>query len=387
MIRALHGFVVDPAMADRVVAPVAEKLSGDDRTRILSENPDNSLRLLAETPADRADARAYLDRVIQDGTYHPTEGWWAYRITDGDHRQTGVIAEVAVEAYESNRIRRHENTVAEVATHVADTLEQVRGSSHPVSLLYRRLPDVEEIIGPATVQAPAIRVERGSRIQEAWPLPDAAALQEALESIPTLYIADGHHRTSGAAALASRRGASAPDHAAYFLAALFPADQMRTLSYHRCLHLPDHSPGEILAVIARHFTLEPIPLPPGPHGVPDPGHVWVHGDGSWYDLELAHGPDAGPTAGLDPSRLQYQILGPICDVADPRTDPRLNYIPGTVPFAELAGRCSEQSGITFVTRPPTVDDVIAVSDAGGVMPPKSTWFTPKLGAGIFLRVL
>lgn len=385
MIRAFHGFVVDPAVADRVVAPVAEKLTGDDRARILAENPDNSLRLLAETPADRADARAYLERVTGDGTYQPADGWWAYRITDGDHHQTGVVAEVAVEAYESNRIRRHEHTVAEVAIHVADTLEQVGGSSHPVSLLYRTMPAVEEIVGRSTAGEPAIRVTRGNRIQEAWPVPDSDALGEALQSISTLYIADGHHRSSGAATLARRRGASGADNAAYFLAALFPSDQMRTLSYHRCLHLPDHSPHEILTAIARHFTLEPIAQPRD--GVPNPGRVWIHAGDSWYGLELAHGPDAGPTASLDPSRLQHQILGPICDVADPRTDPRLNYIPGTVPLGELSELCSEQAGITFVTRPPTVDDVIAVSDAGGVMPPKSTWFTPKLGAGIFLRVV
>ena len=384
MIRPLDGYVVSPEAADRVVAPVAEDLSAADRDRILATNPDSSLFLLTEAPEARAHARRYLERVTGDGTFRPTCDFWVYRITDASRRQTGVVAEVAVAAYESSRIRRHEHTVAAVADQLADSLEEVGGSTHPVSLVFRSDPAVGEIIAAITAAPPARRIERGGRVQEAWPAEGNERLSVALDALPVLYIADGHHRSAGAAVLAARSAPDLADSRSHFLAVLFPDDQMKTLSYHRCLHLPDHSPAEILTAIARRFPLHPLTEP---SGEPDHGEVWVCAEGAWYSLRLPHGSHEGPTSALDAARLQHQILGPICDVADPRTDPRLNYVPGSVPLDALAAACDAAAGLSFVTRPPSVQEVMAVSDAGGVMPPKSTWFTPKIGAGIFLRRL
>lgn len=384
MIRPFDGYVVTAGAADRVVAPVAEDLNPAERDRILATNPDTSLFLLTEAPEGRSHAREYLERVTGDGTFEPTTGWWVYRITDGDHRQTGVIAEVAVAAYESNRLLRHEHTVAEVAEHLADAFEEVGGSTHPVSLAYRADPVIDGIVAQVTAATPEVRVERGGRIQEAWRAESDLGLGAALEAIPELYIADGHHRSAAAAVLAHRSPPELESIRSHFLAALFPDDQMKTLSYHRCLHLPDHSPAEILTAIARHFPIQPRP---DVGEIPASGELWVCSEGSWYSLQLPHFADEGPTSALEAARLQHQILGPICDVADPRTDPRLNYVPGSVPLDVLAAECGAQAGLSFVTRPPTIADVMAVSDAGGVMPPKSTWFTPKIGAGIFLRRL
>ncbi len=384
MIRPLDGYIVDAAAADRVVAPVAEDLSSAERERILTTNPDSSLFLLTESAGGHELGRRYLERVIKDGTFQPTTGWWVYRITEAGRAQTGVVAEVAVSAYESNRIRRHEHTVAEVADRVADALERIGGSTHPVSLVYRADSTIDAIVANAVASPPAIRVERGNRAQEAWRVAGDLGLGLALDAIPVLYIADGHHRSAGAAALAHRSPSELQDARSHFLAVLFPDDQMETLSYHRCLQLPDHSPAELLAAIGRHFPIQPLTEL---GEVPDPGEIWLCSEGSWYSLHLPHGAEEGPTAALEAARLQHQILGPICDVADPRTDPRLNYVPGSVPPSTLAEECGTQAGLSFVTRPPTVHDVIAVSDAGGVMPPKSTWFTPKIGAGIFLRRL
>lgn len=390
MIRPFAGYIVSQPVAERVVAPVAEDLSEEARDSILATNPDTSLFLLTEEPAARARGRRYLERVTSDGTFQPADGFWVYRITDGDHRQTGVVAEVAVTAYDSNRIRRHEHTVAEVASLVADAIDEVGGSTHPVSLVYRRTTAVDEVVARVVAGPPLVHVQRGDRAQEAWKVSDPGDLAKALDSIPTLYIADGHHRSAAAAVLAHRSEAEPEAARAHFLAVLFPDTDMRTLSYHRCLRLRAYSPAEILAAIARHFPIAVMSEPSDggvTNGIPGPGEVWLCAEGAWYTLDLPHNPDEGPTSALDAARLQHQILGPICDVADPRTDPRLVYVPGSVPLSDLASACGNQAGISFVTRPPTVDDVIAVSDAGGVMPPKSTWFTPKIGAGIFLRTL
>jgi len=381
VIRPFHGYVVDPAAAERVVAPVTEDLDQAERAALLSSNPDTSLFLMPDQPADHQQGRAYFERVTRDGNFVAEDGWWIYRISDESHSQTGIIAEVSVDAYQSGRILRHEHTVGEVAHHVADALETVGASTHPVSLVYRHNPLIDEIVAEVVATQPRIHLDRHGRVQEAWKAELSETLAAALDVIPQLYIADGHHRSAAAAVLAERDGSDARSH---FLAVLFPDVDMRILSYHRCLHLPDHSPAEILQAIRRHFWLTAIPEP---NGVPEPGEVWVCGEGSWYTLTLEHGTDEGPTSALDASRLQHQVLGPICDVADPRADPRLNYVPGSVPLAKVATACDEQAGLSFVTRPPTVDDVMAVSDAGGVVPPKSTWFTPKVGAGIFLRAL
>lgn len=382
MIRPFDGYVVSQEAADRVVAPVAEDLHPVERDRILATNPDTSLFLLTEDAEARSHGREYLERVTRDGTFEPTSGWWVYRITDGGHQQTGIVVEVSVAAYESDRIRRHEHTVGEIAEHVADALEEVGGSTHPVSLIYRHDPAIDDATARALSTPPSFRLEREGRTQEAWKLEAGAGLGAALDAIPALYIADGHHRSAGAAVLSRRNEPGLENSRSHFLAVLFPDTEMRTLSYHRCLHLPDHSPAEILAAIARHFPLKRLA---NPGEIPEPGEVWLHSEGTWYSLRLPHGTEEGPTSALDAARLQNQILGPICDVADPRADPRLNYVPGSVPLHVLARECQQQAGLSFVTHPPSVDDVMAVSDVGGIMPPKSTWFTPKIGAGVFLR--
>ena len=215
---------------------------------------------------------------------------------------------------------------------------------------------------------------------------DQAGLGSALDEIPTLYIADGHHRSAGAAALAHRSGSGLDDPRSRVLAVLFPHTQMRTLSYHRCLHLPDRSPEQILSAIAGRLDVHAMPAAPDGRE-PEPGEVWLAVEGQWYSVRLPAPVGPGPTTTLDAARLQHDILGPICDVADPRADPRLSYVPGSALYLELAAICAARGGVGFVTRAARVEDVMAVSDAGGVMPPKSTWFTPKIGAGLFLRRL
>jgi uncharacterized protein (DUF1015 family) len=386
VIRPLYGYVVRAEAADRVAAPVAEDLAPGQMEQIIDTNPASSLQLFADTPDARCRARAYIARVTTDGTFGPTESWWIYQIREDGHTQTGVVAEVAVAAYDSGRVLRHEHTVAEVASHVADTLEQVGGTAHPVSLLYRHRSAVDDVVRDEIAQPPDIHVAQGDRIQRAWQAKRPEALATALEGITTLYIADGHHRSAGAAALAHRSTAVAGDGRAYLLAVLFPDDQMKTLSYHRCLRLPNRSPRQILAAVAERLGVRAIARP-GDDDEPSPGEVWVAIEHQWLSVRLPESAGDGPTSTLDAARLQHQVLGPICDVADPRADPRLTYVPGSSSYAELATMCAARRGIAFVTRAASVAEVMAVSDAGGIMPPKSTWFTPKIGAGLFLRRL
>ena len=384
MIGPLGGYVVSPAAADRVAAPVAEDLAPGQLERIVASNPDSSLCLIGDRPEAQARGRAYLERVTTDGTFVPTAGWWIYQISEGAHIQTGVVAEISVAAYDAGRVLRHEHTVADIASRVADMLEQVGGSAHPISLIYRAHPEIDDLVAAEIERPPDIRVAQGDRLQRAWLATETDALAAALDEVPTLYIADGHHRSAGAAALAHRSAAGPQDPRSVFLAVVFPHNQMRTLSYHRCLHLPDRSPQQVLAAIADRLEIRTMPLVED-GGEPEPGEVWITLAGRWYATHLPDPAGSGPTTTLDAARLQHDILGPICDVADPRDDPRLSYVPGSARYAELAAICRARQGVGFVTRAARVGDVMAVSDAGGIMPPKSTWFTPKIGAGLFLR--
>lgn len=385
MIRPLRGYVVRPEAASRVAAPVAEDLSVEERNRIRAANPDSSLCMISESAETHAAARAHLERVINDGTYVPTEDWWIYRIREGGMTQTGVVAEVSIAAYDAGNVLRHEHTVSEVAATVADALEQVGGSAHPVSLVYRHQPRIDDVVKVASGRAPDIYVRHGSRIQEAWRVDDPDSLTDALAGIPVLYIADGHHRSAGAAALA-HRNASPPDgSSSYFLAVLFPDDQMHTLTYYRCLHLAHQQPDEVLDGIKQRLEVRPMGFPAA-NSEPEAGEIWSCIHDEWYVIQLPPAGGRGPTSQLAAARLQHQVLGPLCDVADPRTDPRLTYVPGSLGYDHLAATCAARNGIAFVTRRAAVGDVLAVADAGGVMPPKSTWFTPKIGAGIFLRL-
>lgn len=383
MIHPFVGWVVTPDAAPRVATPRVEDLDPELRHEIRTNNPDSGLHLLAESNADVVAVRNYVGRVTWEGLFRDARGWYVYAITEGDHTQTGVLAEVEVAAYDAGRIHRHEHTVAEIGGRVADILEGTGVSTEPVSLLYRHRPSLDAHLATITAGAPEIDLIGGDgRRQRVWEVGADATTTAELAHITDLYIADGHHRSAGASTLAGRLRARPDDPAGRFLAVLFPEDQMRILGYHRCLVLIDRTPQEIVALINEEYPLVPVDYA---NENPPAGVVQVCADGRWYRLELRPSIRESPTSRLDAAQLQHQVLGPLCDVADPRTDNRLEYVPASVPAEDFARLCAEKSAVGFKVQPPSVEDVIAVADSGGVMPPKSTWFSPKVGAGLFLR--
>ncbi len=384
MIRPLTGYVVSPDAAPRVAAPVVEDMSEDERRAIVEANPESSVELLYEAPVTRDTARHYLARVTSDGTFQPTSDYWLYRVSKAGHQQVGIVAEIEVASYGKGRLRPHENTRHEVAEAVADAHQEIGATTHPISLTYRHDDPIDELVAEVVSSPPALDLSTpDGRRQEAWPYPDSKALSAALANIDVLYIADGHHRTAGKAVLAQRLSAGPNQPAGRLLAVLFPDNQMQILGYHRYLHMPDKSPEAVSEALSRQFDVRPISL--AQTGSVKQGDLCFFAGGEWHELTFRPEEHLGPAAALDASMLQSQVLGPICDVVDPRTDPRLNYLPGIVDLSELAETCRDQQAVGFVTRPPTIADVMTVADSGNVMPPKSTWFSPKVGAGIFLR--
>ncbi len=341
--------------------------------------------------------------MLRDGlfTHHgPTFAF--YRLSAHGHSQTGLIAEVAIEDYRHGRIRRHEHTQPDAERRLASSLDTLRADLNPVGLTYRSLPTLNLLAGKLTAGAPALELTTADGVEHTvWTVDPyhTNALREILTAVDRLYITDGHHRLAAAARHAARCRTDNPAHTGdepynFVLAVLFPHDQMRVLGYHRCVARPGGT--------ATQTILDDIARQRGVRGVtralaedarhPTPRCCLAFVDGAWYRIHLDPGGGrAGGDGGVgspDATVLQEHVLAPVFGITSPGADPRLDYVPGTVDCSDPAAieqRCGLRDEIAFVLHPPHVDEVLATADAGLVLPPKSTWFTPKAHAGAFLR--
>jgi uncharacterized protein (DUF1015 family) len=305
----------------------------------------------------------------------------------GGHVQTGVAAAGSVAAYVSNRIRRHEQTRPEKEMDRTRQIEAVGAHTGPV--LVAHTPDIEvagllEQAAQATPTADAL-TDDGTR-HRIWPLVDSASIEaigRRFEAMPAIWIADGHHRSAAAARVADARAAAGRDAADRFLLVSFPTDQMRILDYNRVVRdLNGRSEGEFLAAVAGAFVVEPAQHPVRPER---PGVFGMFLGGRWYRLRLPEPPPgaASPVDRLDVSLLNDCLLAPILGIGDPRTDPRIDFVGGGRGLAALEDRVRSGDWAVAVSLHQTrLADLIAVADAGQVMPPKSTWFEPKLADGL-----
>jgi uncharacterized protein (DUF1015 family) len=388
----------DPARAADVAARPYDVVTLEEARSQAAGRPDSFLHVSrAEidcppgtdpyAPEVYARAARALSRMLDDGTLvrEARPCLYVYRMTAGTHVQTGLAAAASIAAYESGRIRRHELTrpdkeldrtrqIAAVAAHTGPVLV-----AHPPSPMLSRLLDAG-MRGPCI--ADAVTVD-GTRHQ-VWPVtaPEAiAALIDGFETFDAVYIADGHHRSAAAARLARETGRSGRD--GRFLIVSFPADALRVLDYNRIVRdLGDRTPQQFLAALADAFEVEPAGRPARPKAR---ATFTMFLDGRWYRLRLRRPPSASGSARerLDVSLLSDRLLQPILGINDPRTDPRIDFVGGGRGLAELEHRVrSGEWAVAFALFPTAFEDVVAVADAGDVMPPKSTWFEPKLADGL-----
>jgi uncharacterized protein (DUF1015 family) len=340
-------------------------------------------------------ARAALDRFIADGTLlrDSEPSLFIYRQVMGGRAQTGVVACVHVDDYESDVIRKHEKTRKDKEDDRTRHLLTLNAHAEPVFLTYRPVPALSRLAetaaaGPALYDFTAADGVRHT----VWKAPDADSLVLALEAVPVAYVADGHHRSASAWRAGRERRAANPRHTGteeynWFLAVLFPADQLRILPYNRLVRdLNGLTAAEFRARLATLGRLEgtsdPVPRAPGTFG--------LFFDRRWERLALdPAGVDRGdPIGSLDVSLLQERMLSPILDIADPRTDQRIDFVGGIRGTDELERRVtSGEMALGISMFPTTIDQLLAVADAGAIMPPKSTWFEPKLRSGLFVHQL
>jgi uncharacterized protein (DUF1015 family) len=321
--------------------------------------------------------------------------YYVYRLVMGSHTQTGLVAAASVADYDTNRIRRHEFTRPDKEDDRVRQIEALNAQTGPVLLAYPGATQVDAILARESAGAPDADVTADDGIRHSiWVVTDPAtldALGAAFEAMPALYIADGHHRSAAASRVAAARrgeGRGADDASQYFLSVIFPHHQMKIMDYNRVVtDLNGLTPEEFLAEVKRDFTLEAAgeAVKPG-----RPGEYGLYLKGQWYRLVIRPEliPAHDPVARLDVSLLSEHLLAPVLRIADLRRDKRIDFVGGIRGLAELERRVdSGEMAVAFSLFPTGMEDLMAVADAGEVMPPKSTWFEPKLADGLVSHVL
>lgn len=410
LIRPFTGLRPDADRAAEVIAPPYDVLSSAEARIRAQDKPWSFLHiskpeidLAPETDpygeAVYAKGRENFQHMLQSGVLHrdAEDGYYVYRLVMGAHTQIGVVAAASVSAYTADRIRKHEHTQPDKEDDRVRQIHALNAQTGPVLLTYRQRSKIDDLVAAVVAAHPVVDVSAADGVRHSlWVVHDPvliSALTAEFDRLDCLYIADGHHRSAAAARVAETRRKANRHHTGkepynYFLAVIFPDTQMRILDYNRVVKdLNGLSPDEFLKRVRKAFransSLEPVqPKQPAVFG--------LYLKGQWYRLavkpELIPGDD--PVRRLDVSLLQEQLLQPVLGISDPRLDKRVGFVGGIRGVEELMRRVdSGEMAAAFSLYPTSLADLMAVADADWVMPPKSTWFEPKLTDGLVSHLL
>ncbi len=373
--------------------------------------PDNPVSFLhvvkAEIDLDPAEAKdnekvyarsaANWQKLVTDKVMVQDQkpAFYIYRLTMNDHEQFGLAAGCSVQEYVDGDIKKHEFTRRDKEDDRARHMEVLGVNAGPVLFTYRTDPTVKGIIARLTAGAPDVDFTADDGIGHTiWVVNNSAdiqALQDAFADIDALYVADGHHRTASAHRVRDIFRDRNPNHTGdeaynHFLAVMFPEDELKLMGYHRVVaDLNGLTTEEFLAKVQDIFDVSETNQPE-----PEDHRQWgMYLDGRWYRLTAREGsfPADDPVKGLDAAILQELLLDPVLGIGDPRKDPRIDFVGGSRGARELERRCQTDMKVAFAFAPASVGQIMSVADAGAVMPPKSTWFEPKLRSGLLVRSL
>jgi uncharacterized protein (DUF1015 family) len=395
------------AAAD-VIAPPYDVVSTEEARALAAGRPHSFLRISRpeidlEPGADPYSDRAYangaanLTRLVADGVLvrDASPAYYVYRMRDGAHSQTGIAFAASVAAYEHQRVRRHELTRPDKENDRVRNITTLNAQTGPVLCAYRSEARIATLIGQASSAPPLLDADGPQQVRHSvWRVDDPALhaeLATALNALECLYIADGHHRAAAAARVASAKRAAGSDPDAShegFLVVAFPHDEMRILDYNRVVRdLGGLDAAALLNRAGREFRVAPAAQRVQPAA---PRSFGMYLAGRWYRLDLPPDslPGDDPVASLDVSLLQDRLLAPVLGIEDPRTDPRIDFVGGIRGPAELEHRVdSGTAAVAFALHPTRMEQLMAVADAALLMPPKSTWFEPKLADGLLTHLL
>lgn len=319
---------------------------------------------------------------------------YIYQLRMGEHVQTGVAACCSVDEYDDNLIRKHERTRADKEDDRTRHTLALRAQTGPVFLTYRPHAHLGELVAAAVAGQPLHDFTAPDDVRHTvWRASHPAPIIEAFREVPLLYIADGHHRAASASRARAALRTQIPDHTAEaecdrFLAVIFPADHLQIFPYNRVVRdLNSLTPDQFLARVAGKFHVAE-----GTRAVPGaPGHWKMYLGRRWYDLTLSEDvqqANGHPVESLDVSVLQDNLLDPILGIKDVRTDRRIDFVGGIRGTSELEWLVdSGRAAVAFSLYPTSIDDLLRVADAGEIMPPKSTWFEPKLRDGLLIHCI
>lgn len=387
-----------PNLAARVASLPYDVVSRAEAAALAEDNPFSFLHVVradidvppevpADDPAVYVEAARNLARLTDQGVLvregHPR--LYLYRLVMGDHTQVGVVGCCHVEDYAANVIKRHETTRPDKERDRTEHMLAVGAHTGNVLLAFRDQPEMSALIRRDMNSRPLFHFNAPDGVTHTvWAVDDAEQYAALFALTPCAYIADGHHRVASAARAArtwreQNRGGGEGD---WFLAALFPASRLRILAYNRLVTDPGIGVEELLRRLA---DVGRVTGADGPRPA-EPGTFCVYAAGRWrrVDLDPATIDRTDPVRSLDVSLLQDRVLGPILGIDDPRNDPRLDFV-GGVDAARTMERRAGGAGIAFSLHPTSMEQLLAVADAGLDMPPKSTWFEPKLRSGLFVH--
>ncbi len=353
---------------------------------------------------DTYDPRVYAkaDEMIREwtarGTFVREEKpcYYLYALTMDGRTQTGLVACSSVDDYVNNVILKHENTRAEKELDRINHVDKTSAQTGPIFLAYRDNERVAALLRPVTEEIPLYDFTKEDGIRHTvWRIEDEAlvkAITEAFAAIPHTYIADGHHRAASAVKVALRRREAHSDYDGteefnYFLSVLFPASVLRIYDYNRVVKdLNGYTEEAFLERISEDFEVREVSAAGTPYRPEEKGSFGMFLSGKWYALRVKDAPDGtDPVKSLDVSVLQDRLLEPVLGIHNPKTDTRIDFIGGIRGLLELERRVSLDMKVAFSMFPTSMEELFRVADAGLLMPPKSTWFEPKLLSGIFIH--
>jgi uncharacterized protein (DUF1015 family) len=407
-IKPFRGLRPKPEFASKIASKPYDVLSSDEARKLVKDNPDSFLRVVKaevdfDPSVDTHSTEVYekssenLKRLSSEGLMIQDDApcFYIYQQRMGDHVQTGVVAGASVDEYKNDLIKKHEFTRPDKEDDRAKHIEILGANAGPVFLTYNASDEVNSIVDGITKNKPVYNFTADDDIGHTfWVVNDNASIEtlsNAFKNIPCMYVADGHHRSAAASRVCDIRKKANPNHTGeepynYFLTVIFPDDQMQILDYNRVVKdLNNLSESDFLEKTAKCFEIEETN-----HGKPTAkGTFGMYLGGKWYKLTAKDGtyPANDPVESIDAAILQSNLLKPILGIDDPRTNSRIDFIGGIRGMKELERRCSEDAVVAFAIHPVSISELLAVADAGKVMPPKCTWFEPKLRSGMVVKMM
>lgn len=407
-IRPFQGIRPAKGKEDQIAALPYDVYSRTEAKKAVEGRPLSFLRIdRAETQmADDVDtcdpkvyekAKALLEEMEKRGDFVQDEisSCYLYELTMNGRSQTGIVACASIDDYVGGRIKKHENTRREKEEDRFCHVDVTDTQTGPIFLAYRNQAILKALIDEEKKREPLFSFVSEDGIgHRGWQISDGAVIgriQEAFEAMDAVYIADGHHRAASAVRVGLKRREEHPDYTGdeefnYFLSVLFPDDELMIMDYNRVIRdLNGLSPEKFLKEAKKVFTVEPLEEAAHPR---KKGEIALFLSEQWYLLTLRPKyAREDPVEGLDVSILQRELLEPVLGIGDPRTDKRIDFVGGIRGLKELERRVHTDMKAAFAMYPTSIGELFAVADAGLLMPPKSTWFEPKLRSGLFLHKL